>query len=70
MVWHFYDFSTIYYEFPNIQPITNINKIPNKEEKTLDPKRPSSPRPAATAAIGQPNKLTHGGESSDGGAKL
>ena len=36
-VWHFYDFSTIYCEFLNIQSITNINKIPKKEEKTLGP---------------------------------
>ena len=37
LVLHFYDFSTIYYKFPNIQPITNINKILKKEEKTLGP---------------------------------
>ena len=37
LVRHFYAFSTIYYEFPNIQPITNINKISRKEEKTLRP---------------------------------
>ena len=33
----FMTFSTIYYEFPNIQPISNINKIPKKEERTLGP---------------------------------
>ena len=28
----FYDFSTIYYEFPSIQPITKINKTPKKKK--------------------------------------
>ena len=37
----FYDFCTIYYKFPNIQPITEINKTLKKEKGSLGPKRPS-----------------------------
>ena len=51
LVWHFYDFSMIYYEFPSIQPIIKITKTPKK--KTKDPwaqSSPARPGPAAKAA--------------------
>ena len=67
----FYDFSTIYYEFPSIQPITEINKTPKKEKRSLGPKRPSSTRSSGQGSPAQPkaaDPVQHGAEESHMGS--
>ena len=37
LIWHFYDFSMIYYKFPIIQPIIKIIKHRKRKQKILGP---------------------------------
>jgi len=53
----FYDFCTIYYKFPNIQPITEINKTLKKEKGSLGPKRPSSAWSSGQGSLAHPEAI-------------